>query len=475
MRFAEGETIGRPLGASATRPPLRICIVNEFFYPDDAGGTGAVLSSLAESLRASYPNVQIDVIASSNLYRKAVSNLPAYEEWNGIHIYRVAAPSAKGLRPAQRLAANAVFSAKALFRLLRKKSYDAILIGTAPPTLVCAANAYKALTGTPYLYIIYDLDPDRAILLNVLKEDGLVAHVLRRLQRNWLHAASGVVVLGRCMREYLNRVYALPEERISTIAIGCDPVSITPLPKASRFRAVQGLTGFLVCYSGNFGRYHNFDTILDAAKRLAATDPTIQFALVGGGVQKKRVEERVEREGIRNVHLFPFVEQADYADLLASADVSLVTLEPGMEGLCVPSKFYSILASGRPTIALVSPTSEVARVVAEADCGIQLEQGDVQGLADTVLYLASNPQRAEEMGENARAVLVERYSSVHTARAYYEAIVAAVEGGVRDKSLVPSGRVADDFAPHFSRAFPLRSAGAVGSEGLEDGKAGTAP
>jgi glycosyltransferase involved in cell wall biosynthesis len=148
---------------------------------------------------------------------------------------------------------------------------------------------------------------------------------------------------------------------------------------------------------------------------------------VGGGAQKKRIEESVEKENIRNVHLFPFVDQADYADLLASADVSLVTLEPGMEGLCVPSKFYSILASGRPTIALVSTNSEVARVVMEADCGVQVGQGDAEALARAVQDLASHPQRVDEMGRNARVILLERYSSAHISRAYYEAIIATLE------------------------------------------------
>jgi len=406
---------------------LRICIVNEFFYPDDAGGTGAVLSTLAETLKASFNNIEIDIVTSSNLYRKEVASLPSYEEWSGVHIYRLDAPDAKGRNAVSRLYANTILSVKALTFLLRKRQYDAILISTAPPTLVSAAHLYKIFTKTPYIYIVYDLDPDRAIVLKVLKANGKGAQILRRLQKSWLHAAVGVVVLGRCMQEYLSRVYAVPDERIHMIPIGSDPDAIVPLTRNTRFRVKSGIDGFVVCYSGNFGRYHNFDTILDAAKNLSVINPDIQFVLVGGGAQKKHIEERVETEKIGNVHIFPFVDQADYADLLATADVSLVTLEPGMEGLCVPSKFYSILASGRPTIALVSPNSEVARVVMEADCGVQVGQGDAEALAHAVQNLASNPQRVDEMGKNARVILLERYSSTHISRAYYEAIIATLE------------------------------------------------
>jgi len=151
----------------------------------------------------------------------------------------------------------------------------------------------------------------------------------------------------------------------------------------------------------------------------------VQFVLVGGGAQKAHIERRVRDEDITNVRTLPFVPKEDYSDLLASADVSLVTLEPGMEGLCVPSKFYSILASGRPTIATVSAGSEVARVLAEADCGLQVAQGDIVGLVGALSHLLHHPEEAARMGCNARAVLEEKYSNRHVAALYHQAMCRA--------------------------------------------------
>lgn len=91
-----------------------------------------------------------------------------------------------------------------------------------------------------------------------------------------------------------------------------------------------------------------------------------------------------------------------------------------MEGLCVPSKFYSILASGRPAVAAVSPRSEVARVIDEAQCGVHLSQGDVGRLVNVLTYLASHPAEVESMGRNARRVLEEKYSTQGLARRYHD-------------------------------------------------------
>ena len=419
---------------------MRICIVNEFFYPDSTGGTGTVLSDLVRSLRESVNDIEIDVITSNNLYRESGVKLTASEDWNGVSISRIATPRPNGLPTPLRLVANLLFCLLALGKLARRGRYDALLISTAPPMLAMSAQFLQWLNGTPFLYIVYDLEPDRSVTMKMLPAKHPLVRLFRNRQKRWLHSAAKVVVLGRCMREYLSAAYSLPEEKVEVIPIGSDPNEIVPASHATRFRAKHSLEGFVVLYSGNFGRYHDFDTVLDAAKGLAdkglAEGTTnIQFVLVGGGAQKEHIAHRIAGENIGNVRLFDFVSKEAYNDLLASADVSLVTLEPGMEGLCVPSKFYSILASGRPTIASVSPNSEVARVIDEAKCGVHLKQGNVEQLVNILAFLSENPAEVEAMGRNARRVLEEKYSTQCIARQYHAAFQNVAQSSKERPSL----------------------------------------
>ncbi len=405
---------------------MRICIVNEFFYPDSGGGTGTVLSDLVRSLREMDPDLEIDVVTSTNLYRQPQADLPAYEEWNGVRIHRLATPHPNGLSLPLRLGANLLFCMLALAKLVSLPAYDLVLLGTAPPMVAMGATFLKQLRGTPFVYIVYDLEPDRSVAMKMLPAKHPVVKLFRQSQGRWLRAAAKVVVLGEYMGEYLSRTYDVPLQNIEAIPIGSNPAEIVPGPKASRFRAEHGLSGFVVLYSGNFGRYHNFDAILDAAARLKDSHSGINFALVGDGAQKGHIRQRVEAEDLCNVRLFDFVAKDAYADLLASADVSLVTLEPGMEGLCVPSKFYSILASGRPVVATVSPKSEVARVIDEAQAGVHLEQAATEHLVSALIALMEHPARTEQMGRNARCVLEEKYSLSQVARQYHAVLHQAV-------------------------------------------------
>lgn len=409
---------------------MRIAIVNEFFHPDTTGGTGTVLSELGKNLLDMYAEVEIDVITSTNSYRTADHSLPPYEEWEGIRIHRLKTPPPDTASLPKRIYANFRFSMAALRKLLQSPRYDAVIVGTAPPPTPLAAFLYRRVTGTPYLYITYDLEPDRAVRLRVISGRGWIARILKHIQKRWLHSAAKVVVLGRCMRDYIGRHYDLASDQMEIIPIGFNPDMVIPASKRSRFRIVNQLEGFLVLYAGNFGRYHNFDTILDAAKTLQQHPAGITFALVGKGAQREHILKRIAAEAIDNVRVFPFVPADEFSDMLASADACLVTLEQGMEGLCVPSKLYSNMAAGRPTLGMVSPHSEVAYVLTESESGIQINQGDTNQLVQAILRLADCPEEAERLGRNARRTLVENYSS-HLIAAHYYTVLCSVAGRQR--------------------------------------------
>ncbi|AIE86662.1 glycosyl transferase, group 1 family protein [Fimbriimonas ginsengisoli Gsoil 348] len=295
--------------------------------------------------------------------------------------------------------------------MLRDVKCDVVLVSSAPVTLPMAALAYLRRRKIPYVYVVYDMDPDRAVALGIADPHGLPVRALSWQQRKWLHGAHTVVAIGRCMRDHLMERYEVPPDRIEVIEVGADAYTVRPLPRNTKFRRENEIDGFIVLYSGNFGKYHDFDTVLDAAKAVWSKKPSVTFVLVGRGAKKEHLQTRIATERIHNVKMFDFVPEEDYADLIASADVCLVTLEAGMEGLCVPSKFYSILAGGRPTLALMRAKSEVAYAVDGEDIGIVVELGDSGQLAKTVLQLTTKSEELRVQGDRARYLFEARYTS----------------------------------------------------------------
>ncbi|RYG73943.1 glycosyltransferase WbuB [bacterium] len=389
---------------------MRICILSEYFYPDSTGGTGTVLSKLIRHLKDNNDHLEIDVIASRNLFRGEVGKLSAREEWEGVNIFRLKAPAPRKKSVKRRLAANMVFTARAFMRLMTaRRKYDLVMVVTAPPTLPLAAKLFSGLTKTPYVYLVYDLYLDMAIAMKMVSPTSRITKTFRKVQKGWFHGAARTVVLGRCMRDHVSSTYSLDLEKIGVIPIPSNLDMIVPMPKeTTKFRSDNGIKDFLVLYAGNFAQYQDFDTLLDAAKLLGHRSD-ITFAFVGDGAKKEYIANRVAKENLSNVKMLPFVPEEQLCDMLASADVSLVTLERGIEGLAVPSKFYNIMASGRATVACVPSASEVAHVIAESDCGVQVDQEDAGALAAALERLANDPQSLERMGANARRVCEENY------------------------------------------------------------------
>ncbi len=403
---------------------MKICLITEYFYPENTGGSPTVLSDLMRHLKDNY-DIEIDVITSQNLYRMAQKKLAPFENWDGIRIFRVNSPRSNRPSSVMRIAAGLTFAIAASWKLKSLDNYDVVFVNTNPPAAPIAALAHLNRTRTPYIYLIHDLYPDLPIALGLLSEQSARARIARSFQRNWLHKAQEIIVQGRCTRNHLASVYGVPLEKIEVIPHWGDPENIYPMPKSSEFRKNNNLDGFVALYAGNFGPFQGLDVIMEAAQIIGQKRDDITFAIVGEGVRKDELTERIARENISNLKLFPAVDSQNYPDLLASADVSLVPLAAGVHGLAVPSKFYTVLASGRPTIAILDSESEISRVVNESGCGLQVDQDDPQGLAKAIIKLRESTEILETMGETARRVLEEKYTIGCIARKYYEAFVSA--------------------------------------------------
>jgi glycosyltransferase involved in cell wall biosynthesis len=260
------------------------------------------------------------------------------------------------------------------------------------------------------------------------------------------------------MADYLAASYEMPRDQVEVIPIGSDPDHIVPMSKASRFRAAHGLSGFLALYAGNFGRHQNFDTLLDAARLLRDAGKEIRFLFVGDGARREHICRRISQESITNARVLPFVAPEDLPDLLASADVSLVTLEPGAEGLGVPSKLYNSMASGRPVVAIVAPGSEVARVLAEEECGVRVDQGDACRLAEALAALADRPDDTLRMGANARRAALEKYATRHVTAQFYRLFtaVAAAHRSPEPGRVVPRRKLGSSMVRCSDTAARLR-------------------
>ena len=253
---------------------------------------------------------------------------------------------------------------------------------------------------------LQDIYPETAVELGVPLMRGPLAAILTARRDRSLRQADATVVVGNLMARKVELLGA-PPSRVHVITNWCNDQEIRPIaPADNPLRQAWGLAGqFVLGYSGNLGRAHEFETVLAAAKRLRHAPHTI-FLMVGGGKRFDELSRAVKEQGlISSFRFMPYQEQKMLAYSLAVADVHWLSLNPKLEGLLVPSKFYGIAAAGRPIIVIADENGEIARLVEQHGCGIVIPPGDADALADALRRLSNAPETVSEMGRRVRAML----------------------------------------------------------------------
>jgi glycosyltransferase involved in cell wall biosynthesis len=398
----------------------RLIFVNRFFHPDHSA-TSQILSDLAFHLGEAGFDVQ--VLTSRQIYDDSSRELPASESVRGVHVHRVWATRFGRGRLLPRAIDYLTFYLSAIAKLAALADSSTVVVAETDPPLLSVPSALVArLRRAPLVNWTQDLFPEIAQSLGV-PGIALVAPVLRRLRNLSLKLAQTNVVLGDSMALRL-RAEGIAQDKIDVIH-NWSPVEMEPPsghPVANSLREEWNLgQKFVVGYSGNFGRAHDFATVLDAAAMLRNL-PDVHFLFVGAGAQLPWVQARVADLGLTNVSFQPYQPLDRLALSLSVPDVHLVSLKPELEGLIVPSKFYSVLAASRPVLFVGDPKAEMARRIEEAGCGLAFSIGAVADLATAIQQLASQPAQVAEMGARARALWAEKFQRKQ-ALAAWEAVV----------------------------------------------------
>jgi glycosyltransferase involved in cell wall biosynthesis len=273
----------------------------------------------------------------------------------------------------KRLWSWGAFTVEAIIAAIRHRR-TGMLVVTNPPWTMLVMPLLKHLAGVRYVLLVYDVYPDLMERMGYCRKGGLVSRLWRWMSRRSLRAASGVITLGRHMADTL-RAHLRPEDRleIEIIPNWADTNFIRPLPKADNpFARQHGLVDkFVVTYSGALGASHDTESILVAAESLANL-PNIHFLVVGGGTRWQEMSEAVAARKLTNLTLLPLQPFSTLPYSLTTADVSIVCLDEGYEGVSVPSKTYYALAAGAAILAVSPEGTELTDLVAEYRCGVHV-------------------------------------------------------------------------------------------------------
>ena len=287
---------------------------------------------------------------------------------------------------------------------------DKVLVVTNPPALPFFASIVCSLRQAKCYLLIHDLYPEVMTAAGLLAPEGLTASLLNRLN-GWLYSRmEKIIVLGRDVKKVVAVRHHSIGSRIVIIPNWSDVDEIVPMKRTeNEFLAHLGIIDkFVILYAGNMGRTHGIENLLAAARTLQERDD-VHFLFAGDGAKRQWLEESVKTFGLNNVTILPLQPRRKLCALLNACDVAIVSFIPGMAGVSVPSRMYTIMAAGKPIIAVADEDSELALVVREEGIGWIVPPDQPDSLAAVIQQIESKAKVVGEMGKRARGAAEKKY------------------------------------------------------------------
>jgi glycosyltransferase involved in cell wall biosynthesis len=254
---------------------------------------------------------------------------------------------------------------------------------------------------------------------------GLAYHAYETRARNWLYAkteriaapwADRIVVVADAMKRQALAEGIGREAQYVKIPTGMPVEPYVNLDEAARGRARRELgfseTDIVVAKVARLFDLKGHAFVLDAARQILAKAPSVKFLFIGGGPLRASLEARARAElpegAVRFTGLVP---PARIPPLLAASD--LLVHASLREGL--PRVLIQALLAARPVVTF--DVDGAAEVVENGVTGTLVEPRDVPGLAEAVVFLASNEKARHAYGQRGR----ERCRKIFSAEALIEA------------------------------------------------------
>jgi glycosyltransferase involved in cell wall biosynthesis len=214
----------------------------------------------------------------------------------------------------------------------------------------------------------------------------------------------------------------VPEEAIFMAPYGVDNDFFTQRAVAQtentrKLRIDLGISAdeTVFLFSAKFiDRKRPMDLISAAAK--CRTTGKIHVILVGDGALMETCRNEIALKKLTNVHLVGFKNQSELPTFYAAADVLVLPSEYETWGLVV----NEAMACGLPCI-VSDMCGAAVDMILEGKTGFTYPMGDVQQLAELMMFMAENKEKRREMG---------RYAAAHVQNFSVASTVSALENSL---------------------------------------------
>ena len=377
--------------------------------PPDFAATGQFLYDLGQSIKDE--NIEVEIICSKPLRSFKERVIQKINNEKEIKLTRLFSLNIQRNNILLKLIKGLFFSFQLIpILFIKVKSKDKLIFTTEPPWGILISIIFLYLKKISYLLIIYDFYPEVLVHQRILQKNNLIYKLWNMANKCAIKKSINTIVLSEDMKSIVQNRYKSISQKIIVIPSWVDTKKMKKIPKKENpyIKKYNLEDKFIVLYSGNQGRMHDFNTIIEAAKILK-NNKDIIFVFFGNGPKNEQIKSQIKSINLKNFLLLPFQKKENLVFSLSIGDIAIVSQAKNASGFTAPSKLYAHLSLSTP-IAMISPNNSYLRkIVVEHDFGKWFINDDGIGLAEWIINLRKNKKYQLSMGKKGREFAT-RYS-----------------------------------------------------------------
>ena len=162
----------------------------------------------------------------------------------------------------------------------------------------------------------------------------------------------------------------------------------------------------IVLFSGRLVAQKDLPTLLKAFQIITSQRPSTLLLIVGKGPQETLLKRLMNDLQIaKNVVFAGSIDHNIMPEYLAACDI--YSISSLFEGTCIA--MVEAMAAGKPVVA--TRFAGAIDLIKDGENGFMVDQKDYRAIANKILYLLDNPEKAKVMGEQARETVTKVFAN----------------------------------------------------------------
>jgi len=360
-------------------------LIHSIVFSPDAVSTAYLYNDIATRFKES--GYIVSVLTTTPHYNVLCENLKKQplkrklfgiffeSSFNGIKVKHVL--QKKFRNPFLRVTGFIYWHIVSFFIGLFEKDVDIILLPSPPLSIGVLGILLGKLKGAKVIYNVQEIYPDLLIAQGKIRSKRLIS-ALKGIELYVYNKSDAVITIDEIFYNILVSRFT-DRSKLRIIPNFVDTSIYRPISLIDDVAINQCLwptsSSLKLMYAGNIGYAQDWEVFLGVAKELKKEN--VDFFVIGDGVLKVYLQEKIAENDLSRVHLFPYQSRETIPYLIASADMQFVFMSKQVENFGFPSKVYTIMACGKPLLVCSGRDTPIINFLENKKCAILITEDDL--------------------------------------------------------------------------------------------------